>query len=268
MVIVVKVGGSILGEGVSSSMLDDIVKVASNEKIIIVHGGGKEVTEYAHKLGKEQKFITSPDGFRSRFTDLETVKIFTMVMTGVINKGIVASLQKMGLSAIGLSGLDGNLIRAKRKKKLMILDNRNRKIIIDGGYTGKISLVNDSLLKLLLDENYLPVISPVAISEEFEYLNIDGDRAAAYIAGGVKAKSMIFLTNVQGVLMNGDLVEKMSSTEAESLRSQIGAGMEKKVLASTEAISLGVKECIIASGLADNPITSALNHIKCTVIVK
>ena len=268
MVIVVKVGGSILGEGVSPSIVDDILKVASKEKLILVHGGGKEVTEYANKLGKEQKFITSPGGFRSRFTDLETVKIFTMVMTGVINKGIVASLQKIGLSAIGLSGLDGNLIRAKRKKKLMILDERKRKIIIDGGYTGKISSVNGDLLKTLLDENYVPVISPVAISEEFEYLNVDGDRAAAYIAGGVKAESVIFLTNVNGVLINDNFVENMSSIEAKELRSQIGPGMEKKVLASTEAISLGVKESIIASGLTNNPITSALNHNKCTVIVK
>ncbi len=268
MVIVVKVGGSILGEGVSPSMINDILKVASIEKLIIVHGGGKEVTEYANKLGKEQKFITSPGGFRSRFTDLDTIKIFTMVMTGVINKSIVVSLQKIGLSAIGLSGLDGNLIRAKRKKKLVILDERKRKRIIDGGYTGKISSINGGLLKTLLNENYIPVISPVAISEEFDYLNVDGDRAAAYIAGGVNANSVIFLTNVQGVIMNGNLVKKISSIEAESLRSQIGSGMEKKVLASTEAISLGVKECIIASGLVDNPITSALNHIGCTVIVK
>jgi len=268
MVIVVKVGGSILGEGVSPSMIDDILKVASIEKLIIVHGGGKEVTEYATKLGKEQKFITSPGGFRSRFTDLDTIKIFTMVMTGVINKNIVVSLQKIGLLAIGLSGLDGQLIRAKRKKKLIILDEKKRKRIIDGGYTGKISSINGNLLKTLLNENYLPVISPVAISEEFEYLNVDGDRAAAYIAGGVNAHSVIFLTNVQGVLMNGNLVKRISSIEAESIRSQIGSGMEKKVLASTEAISLGVKECVIASGLVNNPITSALNHIGCTVIVK
>ena len=268
MVIVVKVGGSILGEGVSPSMIDDILKVASIEKLIIVHGGGKEVTEYATKLGKEQKFITSPGGFRSRFTDLDTIKIFTMVMTGVINKNIVVSLQKIGLLAIGLSGLDGQLIRAKRKKKLIILDEKKRKRIIDGGYTGKISSINGNLLKTLLNENYLPVISPVAISEEFEYLNVDGDRAAAYIAGGVNANSVIFLTNVQGVLMNGNLVKRISSIEAESIRSQIGSGMEKKVLASTEAISLGVKECVIASGLVNNPITSALNHIGCTVIVK
>ena len=268
MVIVVKVGGSLLGEGIADSMIDDILKVASKEKLILVHGGGKIVTDYADKLGKEQKFIISPEGYRSRYTDLETVKIFTMVMTGVINKEMVAALQKIGLAAIGLSGLDGGLIKADRKKKLMILDERKRKMIIDGGYTGKISSVNGSLLKILLNEGYLPVISPVAIGKEFEYLNIDGDRAAAYIAGGVQAKSMIFLTNVKGVVMNGELVEKMLLNEAENLRSQIGPGMEKKVLASIEALSMGVNESIIASGLVENPITSALNHFECTVIVK
>ena len=268
MVVVAKVGGSILGDGVDASMLDDILKVASSEKLILVHGGGKEVTDFADKLGKKQRFIVSPGGSRSRFTDLETVKIFTMVMAGVINKEIVSALQKKGLAAIGLSGLDGGLIKADRKKKLIIIDERKRKRVIEGGYTGKISEVNGNLLKILLNEGYLPVISPVAIGKDFEYLNVDGDRAAAYVAGGVKANSVIFLTDVNGVYMNDKLIEKMSLSEAESLRSKIGFGMEKKVLASTEALSMGVKESMIASGLTINPITSALEHRECTVIIK
>jgi acetylglutamate/LysW-gamma-L-alpha-aminoadipate kinase len=268
MVIVVKVGGSILGDGVDASIIDDILKIASTEKLILVHGGGKEVTDFAIKLGKKQRFIVSPGGSRSRFTDWETVKIFTMIMTGVINKEIVSALHKKGLVAIGLSGLDGGLIKADRKKKLIIIDELKRKRVIEGGYTGKISEVNGGLLKILLDKGYLPVISPVAIGKECEYLNVDGDRAAAYVAGGVKAKSVIFLTDVNGVYIEDKLIEKMSLKEAESLRSKIGFGMEKKVFASTEALSMGVKESMIASGLVTNPITSALEHSKCTVIVK
>ncbi len=266
MVVVVKVGGSILGDGVDSSMLDDIREVSSREKLVLVHGGGKAVTDMADRLGKEQKFIVSPGGIRSRYTDWETVKIYTMVMTGVVNKEIVAALQKIGLAAIGLSGVDGGLIKADRKKKLVVVDERGRKRAIDGGYTGKISQVNGQLLKTMLEEGYLPVISPVALSEEFEYLNVDGDRAAAYIAGGVKAENVIFLTDVNGVLMDGELVRRMTSQEAEDMRPKIGFGMEKKVLASLEALSMGVSESIIASGLVKNPITSALNHRECTVI--
>lgn len=266
MVTVVKVGGSILGEGVDPSVLDDIREVASREKLILVHGGGRAVTDMASKLGKEQKFIVSPAGIRSRYTDLETVKIYTMVMTGVVNKEIVAALQRIGVAAVGLSGVDAGIIRADRKKKLVVVDERGRKVAIDGGYTGKISGVNDPLLKSLLDSGYLPVVSPVALSEEFEYLNVDGDRAAAYIAGGVKADKVVFLTDVKGVLVNGEVVNHMTSGEAEALRPKIGFGMEKKVLASLEALSMGVKESIIASGRVKNPITSALNHTGCTVI--
>ncbi len=268
MVVVVKVGGSIIGKGINSSILQDICEVSSKKKLIIVHGGGKAVTDMADKLGKKQDFIVSPTGIRSRYTDWETMKIFTMVMTGVISKEIVITLQKMGLAAIGLSGLDGGILRAYRKKKLVVVDERGRKRIINGGYTGKISDVNNSLLETLLAEGYLPVISPVALSEEFQYLNVDGDRAAAFIAGGVKADSVIFLTDVDGVLVKGELVRKMSLQEAQTLRPSISFGMEKKILASIEAISMGVKESIISSGLVKDPIMSALTHNKCTVISK
>ncbi|MBI2937502.1 MAG: [LysW]-aminoadipate/[LysW]-glutamate kinase [Thaumarchaeota archaeon] len=266
MVVVVKVGGSILGEGIDPSVLDDIGAVAAKKQLILVHGGGRAVTETAKRLGKEQRFIVSPGGIRSRYTDLETIKIYTMVMTGAVNKDIVTALQKIGLPAVGISGVDGALIKADRKKKLLVVDERGRKRAIDGGYTGKISSVNGNLLKTLLSEKYLPVVSPVALSEEFEYLNVDGDRAAAYVAGGVKADSVIFLTDVKGVLMEGELVKKLTSKEAEALRPKIGFGMEKKVLASLEALSMGVKESIIASGLVKNPVASALAHRNCTVI--
>jgi acetylglutamate/LysW-gamma-L-alpha-aminoadipate kinase len=267
LVIVVKVGGSILGEGVDNSILEDIQKITTKRKLVIVHGGGSKVTEIATKLGKQQRFIISPGGIKSRYTDLETAKIFTMVMTGIINKEIVRSLQETGLRAIGLSGIDGGLIRAERKKRLIIIENE-KKIAIDGGYTGKISDINDNLLRILLREEYLPVISPIALGSEFEPLNIDGDRAAAYVAGGLKAETVIFLTDVSGLLINGKLMNNITKDKAEVLRPKIGHGMEKKVLASIEAVSMGVKESVISSGLVKNPISSALKHKECTVITE
>jgi len=266
MLIVIKVGGSILGEGVHPNILEDLKAVASANKVILVHGGGKEVTEVAEKLGKEQKFVVSPEGIRSRYTDWETVVIYNMVMSGKINKEIVTTLQRVGIPAVGLSGVDGGLIRAERKKKLIIVDERGRKRIIDGGYTGKIKYVDAALLKLLLERNYLPVISPVALGDEYEFLNVDGDRAAAYVAGGVKADKVIFLTDVQGLILDGRVVEKISAAEARTLLPKIGFGMEKKVLAAVEAVEMGVKESVIASGLSENPISAALKGEGCTVI--
>lgn len=263
--IVIKIGGSVV-DGLHESTMHDLKDIISHEKAILVHGGGKEVTSIAEKLGKEQKFVVSPGGIRSRYTDKETAEIYTMVMSGKINKEIVLMLQKNGINAIGLSGVDGGIIKAERKKKLIIVDERGRKVAIDGGYTGKITTVNSSLLQSVIESGYVPIVSPVALSEEFDLLNVDGDRAAAYVAGSVKADRVIFITNVNGLMMDNKLVTKLTVSEAKKILPKIGFGMEKKVLACTEAVRMGVKEAIIASGQVSNPISSALKHDNCTVI--
>ncbi|MEM3437680.1 MAG: [LysW]-aminoadipate/[LysW]-glutamate kinase, partial [Nitrososphaerales archaeon] len=247
MTIVVKIGGSILEKGVNITILEDIKDIFTQQKLLLVHGGGDIVTEIAEKLGKKQTFIVSPEGIRSRYTDLETVIIYTMVMVGKINKEIVSALHKVGINAIGLSGIDGSIIRAERKKKLIIIDERGRKRVIEGGYTGKIKSVNSDLLNLLMNSNYMPIIAPIAVGDEGELLNVDGDRAAAYVAGGIKADKIVFLTDVPGVLINNKPILKMNLSEAKEIMPKIGFGMEKKVLASIEALEMGVKESIIAS---------------------
>jgi [amino group carrier protein]-L-2-aminoadipate 6-kinase len=113
----------------------------------------------------------------------------------------------------------------------------------------------------------VPIISPIAISDEYEFLNIDGDRAAANVAGALKSDVIIFITNVNGLLMDDKLVSSISLEEAKDMLPKIGPGMEKKVLASTEALSMGVKKAIIASGSVQNPIMSALENKNCTVIL-
>lgn len=266
MIIVIKIGGSTLKEGLSQGFVSDIVEIAAENQAVIIHGGGKEVTRIASKMGKEQKFIVSPGGFRSRYTDRETIEIFTMVMIGKINKEIVLTLQKNGINSIGLSGLDGSLINAKRKEKLVIIDERGRKRAIDGGYTGKITKVNASILNLLIQNNFLPIISPVAISEKFEPLNVDGDRMAAYIAGSLKADVLILLTDVEGLKLDGELVNKISPIEAKESLEKVGPGMITKVYAAMEAIDLGAKEVVISSGLIKHPILSPIKHETGTVV--
>lgn len=264
--ITIKIGGSIV-DNLHPTTIADIKKI-SQQGVILVHGGAKQVTQISEALGKKQKFIVSPSGIKSRFTDQETVEIFTMVMSGKINKTIVRMLQKNGINAVGLSGIDGQILQADRKKKLIVVNEKGRKMAIDGGYTGKIREVNASLIKSILDQGYTPVISPVALSEEYDFLNVDGDRAAAYVAGKVKADRILFLTNVDGLLMDNKLVKNLSLSEAKEMLPKIGHGMEKKVLAATESLEMGVNEALIANGQKENPISSALSHDNCTVITK
>jgi len=263
--ITIKIGGSVV-DNLHPSTILDIKKFVESEGVVLVHGGGKEVTKVCEQLGKEIKFVTSPSGIKSRYTDKETVEIFTMVMAGRINKTIVQMLQKNGVNAIGLSGVDAKVIQAERKKKLIIINEKGRKQAIDGGYTGKIKEINSSLIKNLLEQGLTPVISPIAIGEESEFLNVDGDRAAAYVAGKIGSDKVLFITNVDGLLMDDKLVTKLTLAEAKEIRPKIGPGMEKKILASAEALDMGVKEALIANGQKENPISSALSHDNCTVI--
>lgn len=267
MLLTVKIGGSTLRSGVPSDLVCDLKQRLTNDKIVLVHGGGREVTDIAARLNKEQKFIVSPQGFRSRYTDKETAEIYTMVMSGKINKQLVLTLQSQGIPAVGLSGLDGLLIQAERKKNLVIVDERWRKRVIDGGYTGKISKVNAELLTLLISNGYFPVVAPVAVSEAFEPLNVDGDRAAAYIAGSLKANRLVLLTDVGGITLNGKSIPRMSLSEAKDKLREVGAGMITKIYAAMEALEMGIDEVIVCSGLGKHPISSALAHESGTVIV-
>ena len=265
--ITVKIGGSIFND-LSPSTIPDLKNLFSKERLILVHGGGSEVTAIAVRLGKEQKFVVSPGGIKSRVTDRETAEIYTMVMSGKINKAIVKMFLQHGIKAVGISGVDGGLLRASRKKKLTILNDKGRKMTIEGGFTGRINTVDSTLLNILAGSGFLPVVSPIALGEEFEFLNVDGDRAAAYIAAGTGADKVIFLTNVKGLILDGNLVTHMTLDQAKSIIPKIGFGMEKKVFACTEAIQMGVKEAIIGSGTVNDPVSSALTHNNCTVISK
>src|SRR5581483_6419140 len=157
---VFKIGGSVVDE-IHETAICDIKDISEQGRLVIVHGGGKEVTTNANRLGKKQEFVVSPGGIKSRYTDKETAEIFTMVMAGKINKSIVRMLLREGVKAVGISGIDGGFLRADRKKKLAILNSNGRKMMIEGGYTGKIRFVDPSLIILLLEKGYVPVISPV-----------------------------------------------------------------------------------------------------------
>ncbi len=268
MLIVIKLGGSILKQGASTDLVADLKGVLAEHRVVLVHGGGSEVTEIAGKLGKQQQFITSPEGFRSRYTDKETVEIYTMVMAGKMNKQIVLALEAQGVQAVGLSGLDAGILRAERKTRLIAVDEKGRKRVIDGGYTGKITAVNTEPLKLLLEKGYVPIVTPIALSEESEPLNVDGDRTAAIIAGALKADKLVLLTDVEGLMLKGERIPKIAASEVREIMGGIGAGMSTKVHAGLEALNQGVTEVLVTAGAGKNPISAVLKHETGTVITQ
>ena len=266
MVLVVKVVDRVLNKVLSEEGLADLCRVIQETPTVLVHGGGDTVTSVAQALGLTQRFIVSPEGFRSRYTDEETIQVYTMVMAGKINKEIVRQLQKRGIPAVGLSGLDGGLLRASRKERIIVKDSRGRRRVIDGGYTGRITGVAAPLIRSLLAANYLPVIAPVALGEQFESLNVDGDRAAASIAASIHADALLLLTDVEGVSIGGGVSRELSLLEAKSAITKLGGGMITKVHAGVEALEKGVGRVIIASGSTDAPFTSALDSSQGTLI--
>ncbi|HDJ04848.1 MAG TPA: acetylaminoadipate kinase, partial [Candidatus Bathyarchaeota archaeon] len=163
--IVLKIGGDIVEKGMNRNLSDDIKETLKRDSMVIVHGGGDEVTRVAEKIGKKQVFITSPSGIRSRYTDYETVQIYTMVMAGKVNKAVVRWLLSENIPAFGVSGVDAAILRARRKKRLLIIDERGRRRIIEGGFTGKIIDVNPAPLNLLALSGYVPVVAPIAVGE-------------------------------------------------------------------------------------------------------
>jgi len=255
-----------MDDALSETALNDLETVSKQAPLALVHGGGNKVTRIAEKLGVEQKFVTSPEGFRSRYTDSETMQIYTMVMAGQVNKEIVRRLLTKKIPSVGLSGLDGALIRAERKKRLIVKDERGRRIAIEGGYTGTVKEVDKKLLVTLLDAGFVPVIAPIALGEENEALNIDGDRTAAHIAGALHADLLLLMTDVEGVSLEGTIRRKMTTNEAKNCISSLGPGMITKVYAALEAISMGVSKVTIASGAHEKPFSSAVKNESGTVI--
>ena len=254
--IVVKAGGRAL-----QSNMDGILRNVSSKAgrgVVFVHGGGDIVTRYERMMGIEPKFVVSPQGIRSRLTTLEEMDVYNMVMSGKLNKEIVARLHGLGVNAVGLSGVDGALLRAKRKEKIVIVDERGRRRAIEGGYTGRITDVNTKLLETLTSTGYVVVVAPVALGYRMELLNVDADQAASAIAGAVKAEKLIILSDVDGVIVDGDLVKILKPSEAERLQPKIGVGMNRKLMMCVRSVREGVGEAIISSGLIENPIDAAM----------
>jgi [amino group carrier protein]-L-2-aminoadipate 6-kinase len=267
--IVIKVGGS---AGINYDLVcDDIAQLVNDgHKVVLFHGGSHETNVMSERLGKPPRILTSPQGFTSRYTDQETMDIFSMVYVGKMNTRIVERLQKRGVNAVGLTGLDGRLFEGPRKASVRaVIDGKQ--VLVRDDYTGKVEKVNTSLLHLLLDAGYTPVLTAPAISNDSEAINVDGDRAAAVVASALGAKQLIILSNVPGLLRSfpdeSTLIPHIKFAELEQALSFAEGRMKKKVLGASEAIAAGVEQVVFGDARKPRPVFNASQGIG-TVIEK
>src|SRR5947209_18375758 len=201
MTLVVKIGGS--SGATTANIVCEIAKcVAQGERIVVLHGGSDLTNSLSERLGRPARMVTSPGGMVSRYTDSETLGIYAMAVAGQINTELVACLQQQGVNALGLAGVDGRLLVARRKSVVRAVTLKGRTQVLRDDYTGRIEQVNAELLLHLLEAGYTPVIAPLALSWEGERLNVDGDRAAAAVAAALQANTLVIMTNVPGLLTN------------------------------------------------------------------
>ncbi|MGP1309943.1 MAG: [LysW]-aminoadipate kinase, partial [Phycisphaerales bacterium] len=258
--IVVKIGGA-EGVGYERVCEDAASLVRAGERVVLVHGGSHETNVLAEQLGHPAEFVTSPSGHTSRRTDKRTLEIFQMACVGVVNKRIVLELQRRGVNAVGVSGLDGGIWRGPRKSAIRIVEDGVTKVLRDD-YTGRVETVNTDLLGALLDAGCTPVLSPPAMSEDGEAINIDADRAAARTAAALRADSLVILSNVPGLLREfpdeSTLIRTLGHADLDGAIELAGGRMKKKVLAAQEAIAGGVPRVVLADGRVESPIARAL----------
>lgn len=239
-VVVVKYGGSaMIDEGLQSNVIKDVALLKLiGMKPIIVHGGGKEISKWIGKVGKETKFV---EGLR--VTDGETMEIAEMVLNRV-NKHLVQMVEKLGVKAVGISGKDGATLRVDKK----IVNGK------DIGYVGDIKKVNTGLIESLIDDDFIPIIAPIGLDDEYNTYNINADDAACAVAEAIGAEKLVFLTDVDGVCKDPDdkdsLISFLTLNEAHSLIEEgfIGGGMLPKLNNCIDAVENGVNRVHILDG--------------------
>ena len=247
-VVVIKYGGNaMINEQLKEQVMEDIALLwLIGVKVVLVHGGGPEINELMDRLGKKPEFVNG-----LRVTDKETMDIVQMVLAGKVNKTLVNLLEMKGCKAMGISGMDGRLIEAKIKDERL-------------GYVGEITKIHIDPVIDLLEKGYTPVISTVGCDKAGNTYNINGDTAAAYIAGALHAERLIMMTDIAGLLRDKDdpstLIAEVTVPEARELQKEgiISGGMIPKVECCIEAIEKGVKNVIIMDGRVPHSILMEL----------
>ncbi|HUY99368.1 MAG TPA: [LysW]-aminoadipate kinase [Thermomicrobiaceae bacterium] len=263
--LVVKLGGS---AGIDPApTLDDLAELVRSERmprVLFVHGANAVMDEWTRRLGREPRLVQSKSGQVSRFTDRETMDLMLAVYAGLVNKRLVEGLQARGVNAVGLSALDGGIARGPRKDTLRAIEDGKPKVL-RGDYAGSIERVDTRLIDLLLDNGYLPVLTPPALSDEGEAINVDGDKLTLRLAIALGADALVILSNTAGLLRDlndpASLVREIDvgdEASVEAAMAAAGGRMKKKVQAGIDAVEAGIGRVVFADARVERPVRRAL----------
>lgn len=256
---VVKCGGNSAVDPLA--VCEDVARLhREGRAVVLVHGGSADIDQLARRLGVPARRLVAPDGVSARYTDPATLEVVQLALAGLVKPRLVGALVAAGVPAVGLTGLDAGLLRARRKSvHRTVVDGR--RVVVRDDHSGRITEVNDRLLTVLLAAGQLPVVSPPAVAQDGGVVNTDADRAAAAIAGALKADTLVLLTGAPGVLADPDdetSVLPVCALPSEGAPPFVGGGMGLKLVAAREALQAGVARVLIADGRIPEPVSAAL----------
>lgn len=263
--LIIKIGG---GASINiQGIVHDLQQI--NEPFIIIHGANAIRDQLAKDLKVSKKILTSISGYSSVYSDEEAIDLIMMAYAGIANKKLVESCQKEGINAVGLTGLDGHLIRGKRNLGIKIFENNKKKIVRD--YSGKPDSINEEFLNLLLTNGYIPVITIPILDENNIAINSENDDIVLKFQEVIKAEKILFLIEAPGLLRHSDdpatLISSLTKSKLEELENTSDGRIKRKYHALTQISQLGNCTIIVADGRVDHPIQDAIAH-KGTVITK
>jgi acetylglutamate/LysW-gamma-L-alpha-aminoadipate kinase len=258
-VMVIKCGGRAASD-FAPLAADIAASVAGGRHVVIVHGGSADIDSLGARLGVPMRRMTSADGLSARMTDAATLEVVTLALAGSVQPRLVSSLLAAGVPAVGLTGIDGGLLRAQRRvTQRAVVDGR--RVVERGDHSGRITGVRTELLGCLLAAGFVPVVCPPVLAEDGAPVNADADQAAAAIAGALGASTLLLLTAAPGVLRDPDDANSVMAT-CEVLPAgpppQRGGGMGVKLIAARAALAAGVPRVLIADGRVEQPVSRAL----------
>ena len=253
--LVVKIGGSVTNP---DNVLREIAEL--DEPLVIVHGASRELDELSRRVGSPPRIVESGRGDSTRYTDSETMDHFLMAYAGKVNKRMVERLRQLGVNAIGLTGMDGGIVRGRRRPDLRITENGRTKVLHDN-HVGTIETVDPTLLTMLMASGYTPVLTPPIAGEDGTALNVDGDRMAAEIAVALEARALVILSDTAGLLqdvgVSRSTVGEVGQEDVDTVIEMTGGRMRAKIRAATRAQAHGIG-AVLSDGRVERPVATAL----------
>ncbi len=258
--LLIKIGG---GKNINlEAVCKDIAEIRKTQKVVLVHGANATRDEIAEKMGYPTKVVTSPSGVNSVFTDEKAIEVFLMAYPGLVNKTLVAKLQSLGVNAVGLSGVDGRLWEGKIKDKLMVKEEGKIKMV-GGNFSGKVEKANTKVVEVLLENNFVPVITAPGIDYDGRIMNTDNDLAVSIMVEALGIKKIVSLFEAPGMLKDHtdptSLIPKIQKAEIEDYLKYADGRMKKKILGVKEAMDRGVQKIYFGDARVEHPVLDALD---------